>query len=379
LEHIECAGCAFCTGGTPAGVWFSALEGSMVSRSVLHSLVAACVSGVACSALADPPPSYGFDFATVGAVNNPGTTFSLPGGDRSVGSVGYEYRISKTEVVTSQWLEFVRAYAPYKAGQPGEYTFTGTGVVYNSRLRQYFGATGEDNDPVGVGWEYAARYCNWLHNGKANTREAFESGVYDTSTFTVVNGRNMHNTTHAADAKFWLPSLDEWVKATYYDPNRFGENQGGYWQWCNSKDREAIAGVETNADPSWYATHTSAGPVGQFADQVSPWGLWDTSGGRSEWTGVASDYETRRPIFAMGTTVSGLTFMDRLGFYGVGDPTSSVMGIRIASLVPAPGTAMVVFWSGVIYTRRSRYESGVSKRARGAGGIAPRSREQCFP
>ena len=90
----------------------------MVSRSVQRSFVAVCVSGVACSALADPPPSYGFDFATVGAVNNPGTTFTLPGGDRSVGSVGYEYRISKTEVVTSQWLEFVRAYAPYKAGQP---------------------------------------------------------------------------------------------------------------------------------------------------------------------------------------------------------------------------------------------------------------------
>lgn len=38
--------------------------------------------------------------------------------DRNLGTVSYEFRLTQTEIITTQWLEFVLAYAPY----------TGTGL-----------------------------------------------------------------------------------------------------------------------------------------------------------------------------------------------------------------------------------------------------------
>jgi hypothetical protein len=63
------------------------------------------------------PPSYGHDFVTIGAPGNRGTLPSeqpwaeFP--DQAVGAVGYEFRITRTEVSANQWLEFARAYAPF--------------------------------------------------------------------------------------------------------------------------------------------------------------------------------------------------------------------------------------------------------------------------
>lgn len=137
--------------------------------------------------------------------------------------------------------------------------------------------------PIQVGFEYAARYCNWLHNGKVNEAWAFENGAYDTSTFRrdengVYQGQEAHN----PGAKFWIPTVDEWVKATYYDPNRYGDGQGGYWMYPNMSDERPISGVTTNAGE--FGDITMPGDVGQFPNALSPWGLLDTSGGRNEMT-----------------------------------------------------------------------------------------------
>lgn len=34
-----------------------------------------------------------------------------------------------------------------------------------------------------MGWEYFARYCNWLHHGMVDEPWAYDDGAYDTTTF----------------------------------------------------------------------------------------------------------------------------------------------------------------------------------------------------
>lgn len=72
-------------------------------------------------ALAQTPPDYGYQFATVGAVNNPAfqdPTYPYPVHNLGRGSVSYEYRIAKTEVSTGQWVEFLNAFSNYATPHP---------------------------------------------------------------------------------------------------------------------------------------------------------------------------------------------------------------------------------------------------------------------
>jgi hypothetical protein len=76
--------------------------------------IAWAVCGVAVLAsAAGAQPSYDFDFATVGAVNNAAFTATNPLNPLVVGrgSVAYECRISKLETTTAQWLEFMNTFA----------------------------------------------------------------------------------------------------------------------------------------------------------------------------------------------------------------------------------------------------------------------------
>lgn len=84
---------------------------------------------------------------------------------------------------------------------------------------------------IGLNWRVSAMYCNWLHNGKQNTLESLQSGAYDVSTFhTNPDGTFTDQITRSPGATFWIPSLDEWIKAVHYDPNRYGPGKGGWWE-----------------------------------------------------------------------------------------------------------------------------------------------------
>lgn len=99
-----------------------------------------------------------------------GTGTPLP-----LGRVEYEYQISKTEVTGGEWLEFVNACAPYVDPfwrDNGQFT---SGWINRNISGQYVLSSSGRNRPVSdIGWHFAARYVNWLHNGKGTEREDFE-------------------------------------------------------------------------------------------------------------------------------------------------------------------------------------------------------------
>lgn len=336
-----------------------------------HTASLALTLGILASPVLAGPDADGYSWATIThAGNRPTNDSEVPWAGTRIGAVDYQYRIATTETSVGQWLEFVRAYEPFyeypSSGNIADPAFASTSIrVVGGSISLYPGRT--PGRAADMGWEFAARYCNWLHNGKVNEAWAFESGAYDASTFTINDdGTANHQRTRSDGARYWIPSFDEWVKAAYYDPNRYGDGQEGYWHYGNGSDTRPIGslspddGGEQNAgplnDPGWPFD------VASFSDVRSPWGLLDVSGGVREWTDSIDPFDflgssrmTGGNWYSITDTVSGV-FSDRLGtwnqkYVGLGGPT---VGLRLASAIPSPGVLSLFFGGFIITARRRR-------------------------
>jgi sulfatase modifying factor 1 len=281
-----------------------------------------------------------------------------------LGRVDHEYQIRKTEVTAGEWFEFVQAYAPYVPVLEridSGFTSQFVGISYNpDNTVGYFLYPQVENRAVEVGWRNAARFCNWLHNDKASTREAFEFGAYDTSTFgQKPDGTITDQASRSTDSRYWLPSDDEWVKAAYFDPNKNGTDQAGYWLYPNGTDQPLSSGVPGVGQTSagWYGSFSSIPEVGAYANVTSPWGLWDLSGGESEW---CDGFNETTPLasrpFRGSAYRSDLSFLDdRINARRSVPVTAATMGIRIAREVPPPSAWTPVLAMPLIqFQRRSR-------------------------
>jgi hypothetical protein len=254
--------------------------------------VGAAIALPLCSQVsAQPVPDYGFEWRVVGDPGNratlPEETPAIP--DVPLGSVPYEFRITRTKLSNADYLEFVRAYAPYWTGDPDDPDLTGfwiRGIQRPDGTWEHRIAPGSEQYGARITWEMSARYVTWLHNGRASEQWAFESGAYDTSTFyRDPQGRPQHQVNHSPEALFWIPTLDEWAKAAYWDPNRDGPGLGGYWRYPDSGNDPMIEGLpeeggETIGDDLWDMDprrELGRWPLGQYPDAQSPWGLIDIS------------------------------------------------------------------------------------------------------
>jgi len=313
-----------------------------------------------------PPLESPAHWATVTHAGNAPYVYQEPGiGTRHVGQVNYDYRISKTEVTAGEWIQFVNAYKPYV--DPA-YRLS---ALYTSFLIRrdpqadgtvnYSVAPGADDYAIDVGFRFAARYCNWLHNGKVNQPWAFESGAYDTSTFgDLPNFGFTDQATRSPGAKFWMPSENEWIKAGYFDPNRYGPNQPGYWQFSNTSDTAPNSGPPGVGETS-AGSNGNQYPSGAYPNTTSPWGLLDLSGGEREWvedvvrdrfTGVPTFRFTRGSYWRQG---SYATYDVLNGVLNGGTMLQGFGGVRLAAIVPSPGAfsgALVVTLSLALRRRR---------------------------
>jgi len=358
----------------------------------IRGIIVITLSILAAPALAAIDPNSGIDFVTIGAVNNPAWTGG--GSNNNRGSVGYVYNIGKFEVTTAQWAEFMNAALDRPATDripavqyPSIWGATAVPPA-NAGGRRYVVQPGRENIPVGgITWRTAAIYANWLHNGKATNRDAFLSGAYEVSTFGVgpFGVGFTDQLTHSPGARYWIPSLDEWMKAAHYDPNKPNADGtiGGWWQYSNSTDTAipygpagqlTPSGVPTQANGVWTdfaypGFNPFSIPLGAYTNVVSPWGLYDVAGGTSEWTETA--------IFFTGETVPRIRLAEGTGWASSSGGLDTVQsrlqwdytysgfnaGLRIASSVPAPGVALIgacvvvgAGWNG----RRSRTH-GISR------------------
>ena len=228
-------------------------------------------------------------------------------------------------------------------------TYAGPGIRY--RLR---GVPSAELLPVsGISFNMAALYCNWLQSGQSVEPSLLQSGSYNMSVVPSGPAPNQNlYPTHQPGARYWIPTLDEWIKAANYDPNRFGSGHAGWWTYRNSSDSPGSPG------PPGVGT-TSAGwedplghewdiPLGSYPASQSPWGLLDTSGGAAEWTEEISNPSlpnpTERYTFFPTAGPGLLQYTEWIGSaysaHAVG--LDSLTGLRIASAVPGPPSAVVL-------------------------------------
>lgn len=232
-------------------------------------------------------------------IDNPGNIADLI---TNSGKVDYYFEIAKYQVTNAQYAEFLNAVSVHsdphnlyninmEKGLFGgiKRSKKDSGYLYEP-LEGYF-----DIPVVYVSWFDAARFCNWLHFGKprkggsvlGTTEGNSEIGAYDTSLFSDKRGIRRVKT-HNPEAKYWIPTLNEWNKAAYFDPSKNGE--GGYWMYptrSNTKPRSSAPPSDENSanyyDFKWAASEPYLTPVGSYKYATSYYGTYDQGGNVWEW------------------------------------------------------------------------------------------------
>lgn len=251
------------------------------------------------------------------AAQGPSNRSHSDGGGDGRGAVAYSYSISKYMITVAQYAEFLNAVAksdPYDLyNRQYLYKIAETGRDYGTLIERsgennnysYSVAPNAGNLPIpGVSWFDAARFANWMHNGQGNG--STETGVYDLvalSNYTNNAGKIANYKTTAIvksdNARFWIPTENEWYKAAYYDPAK-NSGAGGYWLYATRSD--TITNVigkpnGVNYRPNFLdstkkinSLDNNLTPVGAFGDTAkSYYGTCDQSGNLMEWTdGVIS-------------------------------------------------------------------------------------------
>ncbi len=213
------------------------------------------------------------------------------------GSVPYEFRISRYEITTDDWLEFANTFATQSDelddlivgqmswGAREDFSHSGPG----SRYAYHPGLEQPGLAPITISWRQAAMYCNWLHNGKSSDPATIHFGAYDTSTFGRDGSHFTDQSTRSCGAKYWIPSLDEYLKAGHFDPDKNGQGPG-WWDYAHSSDDPPVQGLPGTGhtvmglDTDEIGMLASFFPLGQYEDAQSPWGLFDLIGGSPEFT-----------------------------------------------------------------------------------------------
>ena len=296
-------------------------------------------------------------FVTVGDPGNvPDVNLDAYG--NPLGSVGYTCQMGQYDVTAAQYCQFLNAVAtqsdPYglynsgmaggpgsarcgisQTGNPGNYSYNTTSSGYS---------VNNGNFPVNyVSWGDAARFCNWLTNGQPTTGvenlTTTENGSYylngaTSSTALMVVARN-------PNAKYVIPTVNEWYKAAYYDPTLNG-GTGGYWQYTtrsNTPPSNNLSAVGTNNANYFNGSYTDPTNkltlVGALESSPGSYGTYDMGGDVYQWneTNISGGYRG---------VLGGYFYSDdynlKATYWDYDSPTVQdyYLGFRVAEVGPVP-------------------------------------------
>jgi sulfatase modifying factor 1 len=232
------------------------------------------------------------DLVTVGGPNNAAD-------DTGYGSVGHTYNIGKHEVTAVQYAEFLSAVARTDTyNLYNEFMWTsdyGCKIQRTGSSGSYAYSVAADHElrPVNyVSFWDACRFANWLHNGQPKGEQGpgtTETGAYTLNGYEGSDGREISRN---PDARFWIPSEDEWYKAAYHKNDG---PSGNYWEYPTRSEAPPTSEVPPGTDmlngsanyneggyvdPVYYTTE-----VGAYTARPSnsPYGTFDQGGNVEEW------------------------------------------------------------------------------------------------
>jgi sulfatase modifying factor 1 len=286
------------------------------------------------------------DWVTVGDAGN--TADTAPAG---FGAVAETFQIMKFEMTNTQYATFLNAVAandPYAlyneemGNNPrGGITRSGAEGAYDYAVRPNMG-----DKPVNfVSWFDAARFANWLQNGRG-------SGGTETGAYTLVDGQTTGEApARNAGALYFVPTENQWYKAAYYVG---GGTNAGYWNFATQSDSVPTAvtsgstgigsaGIGSTAnfanydnEADWNSLNGNVTTVGTNG-RPSAYGGFDLNGNVWEWNdggGTAGNRVLRGGSFVSQAFLLESTF--RSADREPGDEDADI-GFRLAA-VPEPST-----------------------------------------
>lgn len=253
------------------------------SKRIIKKLQKQIATSKAQLAAATATPASFVEMVTVG---NPGNAADTT----TYGAVPYEFQIGKTEVTLAQYAAFLNAVAKTDTNSlynPSLATnLTIAGITRSGSSGSFtYSVIGDGARPVTfVSWFDAARFCNWLHNGRpsgAQDATTTENGAYP------LNGATNGGLTITRNpgAKYWIPSENEWCKAAYHQPSGQGGPVDNYWLYPTRSDAAPAAGAPPGgANSANFNSAVSAlTAVGAYTGSVGFYGTFDQGGNVFEW------------------------------------------------------------------------------------------------
>lgn len=212
-------------------------------------------------------PSSLSGFVTVGDIGNSPDSSGY-------GAVSYSYGIQQNLLTNTEYVLFLNAVDaagtnPYSIYNPTMSSSARGGISFDGNLpngEKYYTKPNMSNKPVNfINWYNAARYCNWLHNGKPNQ----PAGATTTENGSYTLNNNIGFPSRNSGATYFIPKEDEWYKAAFY---KGGGVSSGYWDYATQSDilPSAVCALPNgDGDPGCSPTQTPTTTPSQTATPTS--------------------------------------------------------------------------------------------------------------
>jgi formylglycine-generating enzyme required for sulfatase activity len=288
--------------------------------------------------------TFEIEFVPIGNPGNPADTTGTPD---PAGQVAYAYRMSKYEISEDMINKAV--------------TLGGLNINHDNR--------GANKPATSATWLEAASFVNWLNISKGHMPAYKFSG----STFELWQsgdaGYDPNNLFRNSQAFYFLPSIDEWYKAAYYDPNA-----DVYHLFPTSSDN-IPDGINFAGDPAFDAVFEDGGE-NLLPNDITDVGVLSPYGTAGQGGNVMEILETefdlvndsadphlanrvvRGGIWRSGVTGQGQGALRSTVWITGGLPADTsvgYMGFRVASMaIPEPSTALLggLACMGLLLSRR---------------------------
>jgi sulfatase modifying factor 1 len=332
----------------------------------------AAVAGIA--GLVRPAAGDVFDLGVPGETNLSFVTVGDPGNAADPltghGSVPYTYKMGTYDITGAQYVAMLNAVAQtdqfflYNPSMGPANGFGNCGIIQSGSIGHYFYSVvpGEENMPINnISWFDAARFCNWLDQGQP------ETGVEDSSTTETgsypldghYNDPAFAGVQRSPNAKYVIPSVDEWYKASFY---KGGSTNAGYWLYptqSNTPPSNVVGDGANNAnfvDPVLGFSNPAFGltPVGSFPGSPGPYQTFDMAGDVSEWTDTTTPDGTQRVILGGPYNLNYMYLQSSDFFVDSPFDYGPETGFRIAEVPEPASVAILGITSFGLITRRRK-------------------------